>query len=175
MVALAEAAPQVDGCPSADVTMAVRAVHEEWPQHQPNVAAFWLLPGGKERRKKIVLSVFQQVRAVVMGYWGQQDLGTVRLYGFLVKLKSFLLSHGGQGLWSCFSAQRWVWEGVEERGMSGMSVPVCHTMQVIMGASFQINSGGHVNSQCFFYLARAAQVGDRDHLSTVCLSLHLCV
>lgn len=111
------ATPQMDGYLLEDVTIAVKAVREEWQRHQPNVATFWLLPGGKEMRKKIVQGVFQQVRAVVMSYWGRQDLDTVRLYGFLVKLKSFLLSYGGQGLWSCFSAQRWVaGKGDEEGG-----------------------------------------------------------
>ena len=111
MVALAETTPQMGECTSEDVTLAVRTLREEWSRHQPNVATFWLLPGGKDRRKKIVEGVFQQVRAVVMSYWGQQDLDTVRLYRFLVKLKGFLLSHGGQGLWSCFSAQQWVMGG----------------------------------------------------------------
>ena len=107
MVALAATAPQMDGYLSEEVAEAVRAVCEGWQRHQANVATFWLLPGGKERRKEIIQGVFQRIRSVVMRYWHQQDLSTVRLYTILVKLKCFLLGQGGQGLWSCFSVERW--------------------------------------------------------------------
>ena len=71
--------------------------------HQPNIASFWLVSLDSTKRKQLLNPIKDSVKGLLHCYWRTANLDSIRLYQIFNKLFTFLLSKGGQTLWSAIA------------------------------------------------------------------------
>ena len=68
--------------------------------HQSNISTFWLVSLDNTKRKQLLNPIKESVKCLLHSYWRTASLDSIRLYQIFNRLFNFLLSKGGQILWS---------------------------------------------------------------------------
>jgi len=77
-------------------------IMENWREHKPKIAHYWLVQLDTAKRKKVIEIVQGNVKAVVERVWRWSNVNTLKLNRLFNRVFNRMQWSRGQGLWNCF-------------------------------------------------------------------------
>lgn len=95
-----------------EAAMLLHYLLENWSEHKPKIAHYWLVQLDTSKRKKVIEIVQGNVRAVVERVWKWSKVNTQKLNRLFNRVFNRMQWNRGQGLWNCFINDSDSWETI---------------------------------------------------------------